>query len=118
MRAPPLARMAAVAAPRPDAEPVTTAHKPSFDIRISSYCLFANPLLTAIYHIVQAKPCKSAKLRCAELVPAGGHPASCHFRRAPCCDRRLSWRWLFLIMRCKKRPHPMLGPDGAGAMCQ
>src|SRR6266850_3388820 len=37
MRAPPLARMAAVAAPRPDAEPVTIAHKPSFDIRISPY---------------------------------------------------------------------------------
>src|ERR1700709_474557 len=35
MRAPPLARMAAVAAPRPDAEPVTIAHKPSLDIGIS-----------------------------------------------------------------------------------
>src|SRR4051794_33228580 len=34
MRAPPLARIAAVAAPRPDAEPVTIAHKPSLDIRI------------------------------------------------------------------------------------
>src|SRR3954449_5490025 len=44
MRAPPLARMAAVAAPRPEAEPVTIAHKPSFDIRISSCCseLFLN----------------------------------------------------------------------------
>jgi hypothetical protein len=29
--------MAAVAAPKPDAEPVTIAHKPSFDIRISPY---------------------------------------------------------------------------------
>src|SRR4029078_8733369 len=38
VRAPPLARIAAVAAPRPDAEPVTIAHKPSLDIRISSYC--------------------------------------------------------------------------------
>jgi hypothetical protein len=28
--------MAAVAAPRPDAEPVIIARKPSFDIRISS----------------------------------------------------------------------------------
>src|SRR5258707_7396868 len=36
MRAPPLARMAAVAAPRPDADPVTITHNPSFDIRISS----------------------------------------------------------------------------------
>jgi hypothetical protein len=33
-----LARIAAVAAPRPEAEPVTIAHKPSFDIRISSCC--------------------------------------------------------------------------------
>jgi hypothetical protein len=31
-----LARMAAVAAPRPEAEPVITAHKPSFDIAFSS----------------------------------------------------------------------------------
>jgi len=31
-------KIAAVAAPRPDAEPVTIAHKPSLDIRISSYC--------------------------------------------------------------------------------
>src|SRR5947207_618538 len=37
MRAPPLARMRAVAAPRPEAEPVTIAHKPSFDIAISSF---------------------------------------------------------------------------------
>src|SRR6478609_1073486 len=47
MRAPPLARMAAVAAPRPDAEPVTIAHKPSFDIRFSSSCfetLFERPI--------------------------------------------------------------------------
>jgi hypothetical protein len=29
-----------VAAPRPEAEPVTIAHKPSFDIRISSYCFW------------------------------------------------------------------------------
>jgi hypothetical protein len=29
--------MAAVAAPRPEAEPVTIAHKPSFDIRLSLY---------------------------------------------------------------------------------
>src|SRR5579862_2015030 len=42
MRAPPLARIAAVAAPRPDAEPVTIAHKPSFDIRVSSCCFELN----------------------------------------------------------------------------
>src|SRR4029079_4876924 len=38
MRAPPFARMAAGAGPRPEAEPVTIAHNPSFDIRISSCC--------------------------------------------------------------------------------
>src|ERR1700761_5544544 len=37
MRAPSLARMPAVAAPRPDAEPVTITHNPSFDIA-SSCC--------------------------------------------------------------------------------
>src|ERR1700743_2166272 len=37
MRAPDLARMAAVAAPRPEAEPVITAHRPSFDIASSSF---------------------------------------------------------------------------------
>src|SRR3954454_16995010 len=42
MRAPRFARMAAVAAPKPDAEPVTIAHKPSFDIRISSCCFDQN----------------------------------------------------------------------------
>src|SRR4029077_16934527 len=42
MRAPPLASIAAVAAPKPDAEPVTIAHKPSFDIRISSCCFELN----------------------------------------------------------------------------
>jgi hypothetical protein len=34
IRAPLLARIEAVAAPSPDAEPVTIAHKPSPDIRI------------------------------------------------------------------------------------
>src|SRR6267154_1619547 len=34
MRAPSLARMAAVAAPRPDADPVTITHTPSADIRL------------------------------------------------------------------------------------
>src|ERR1700719_3111891 len=105
MRAPSFARMAAVAAPRPEAEPVTIAHKPSFDIRISPDCCSCWPANAAIYHIVRKNACKSAKLRCAELsIPADG--ASCRPRRAPCGHRRLSWQWLFLIMRCKKRPRP------------
>jgi hypothetical protein len=37
MRAPSFASMAAVAAPRPEAEPVTIAHKLSFDIHFSFY---------------------------------------------------------------------------------
>src|SRR6266478_957680 len=65
MRAPPLARMAAVAAPRPDADPVTIAHKPSFDIRISPYGFRDR---YGGYHIVQANACKSAMFRCAELI--------------------------------------------------
>src|SRR6266436_7597435 len=71
MRAPPLANMAAVAAPRPDAEPVTIAHKPSFDIRISSSDL--EPAVET-HHIVPQIACKSAKLRCAELMVAAAVP--------------------------------------------
>src|ERR1700676_5313944 len=103
MRAPPLARMAAVAAPRPDAEPVTIAHKPSPDIRISFFVL-AKPA-TAIYHIVAEKACKSAKLRLPELtIPPAG--AACRARREPCGHRRLSWQWLFPIMRCTTKTAP------------
>src|SRR6185436_988486 len=65
MRAPPLARMAAVAAPRPEAEPVTIAHKPSFDIRIS-FCCFLAGFRTArrsrAYHIVPQSARKSANV--------------------------------------------------------
>ena len=71
MRAPPLASMAAVAAPRPDAEPVTIAHKPSFDIRISSCDL--EPAVET-QHIVPQNACKSPKLRCAELMLAAAVP--------------------------------------------
>src|SRR3954469_1195193 len=38
--------------------------------------------------------------------------AACRRCRARCRDSRLSWRWLFLIMRCKKRPHRMAGTGG------
>src|SRR6266849_6935132 len=68
-RAPPLASMAAVAAPRPDAEPVTIAHKPSFDIRISS-----RDWPVEAHHIVPQNACKSAKLRCAELMLTAAVP--------------------------------------------
>jgi hypothetical protein len=58
-----LARILAVAAPRPDAEPVTITHKPSFDI-VSSCCLegrFSTSLATwpALYHTIK----RNAKLR-------------------------------------------------------
>src|SRR6266478_9449276 len=69
MRAPPLASMAAVAAPRPDAEPVTIAHKPSFDIRISS-----RGWPVEGHHIVPQNACKSPKLRCAALMLAAHVP--------------------------------------------
>src|SRR6202048_4499790 len=38
--------------------------------------------------------------------------AACRTRRTRCGDRRLSRRWLFLIMRCKKRPQTRLGTAG------
>src|SRR3977135_1879172 len=49
----------------------------------------------------------------------GGHrrKAACRPCRAPCGHRHLSWQWLFLIMRCKKTPHPMLGRIRASEMC-
>src|SRR2546430_1305748 len=103
MRAPPLASMAAVAAPRPDAEPVTIAHKPSFDIRISS-CGWP----VERHHIVPQNACKSPKLRCAELMMAAAAPFMSALQ-GTCGHRRLSRQWLFTIMRCKKRPQPMLG---------
>src|ERR1700733_11208102 len=68
MRAPSLARMAAVAAPRPDADPVTITHKPSFDIRISSDRFQELFRCSAIYHILAGNTCKSRNSRHAELV--------------------------------------------------
>src|SRR5215475_15216021 len=47
MRPPPLARIAAVAAPSPDAEPVTIAHKPSFDIAVSSPVSYPRSITTS-----------------------------------------------------------------------
>src|SRR4051794_22250271 len=74
--------MAAGAAPRPDAEPVTNAHKPSFDIR--SLLLFgAGSHPTVAYHIARQSPGKS-KLRCVELAipPACMPPSQAALRRA------------------------------------
>src|SRR5260221_13644823 len=50
MLAPSLARMAAVAAPRPDADPVTITHKPSFDIPIFPHGFLDRDVG---YHIVE-----------------------------------------------------------------
>src|SRR5260370_18339914 len=100
MRAPPLASMAAVAAPSPDAEPVTIAHKPSFDIRISS-CDWSWSFET--HHIVPQNTCKSPKTP-LRGINAGGRPLpSCRHCRGTRGHRRLSWQWLFPIMRGKKR---------------
>src|SRR6266404_1826774 len=74
MRAPPLARMAAVAAPRPDAEPVTIAHNPSFDIGISSDDFSKRD---AIYHIVRRSARKSATLLHAGFAGALAEIGAC-----------------------------------------
>src|SRR5215218_10614426 len=103
MRPPPLARMAAVAAPRPEAEPVTIAHETSPDIRIPHVCWLIH--CPALYHIVQGNACKSPKLRCAELASAA-YPRC----RAVCGHQRLSWLRVFLIMPGKKTRR-MLGLD-------
>src|SRR5258707_12004160 len=70
-RAPPLASMTAVAAPSPDAEPVTIAHKPSFDIAFP-HVIWNWPVER--HHIVPQNDCKSAKLRSAELMLAAAVP--------------------------------------------
>jgi hypothetical protein len=62
--------MAAVAAPRPDAEPVTIAHKPSFDIRISS-CDFELASRSAPY--------RAAKWLQIGKTPLGGINAAAGF---------------------------------------
>src|SRR5215813_1138530 len=91
MRAPPLARIPDVAAPRPDAEPVTITHKPSFDIR---FLLLFEPCLSRL-NPLRAVPYRPAKRE----TPLRGIEA-CQPRkvgRHPC----LSGGWLFPIMRCK-----------------
>src|ERR1700759_2132249 len=62
MRAPPLARIPDVAAPRPDAEPVTITHKPSLDIPFPLVVLSLE-IRSRLYHTAQ----RNAKLHCAEL---------------------------------------------------
>jgi hypothetical protein len=54
---PPLARMEAVAAPSPEADPVTIAYKPSLDI-VSS-CCFEPQFRRLAYHIAQQSQGKS-----------------------------------------------------------
>jgi hypothetical protein len=65
--------------------------------------------VTALYHIVQRKGCKSAKLRCAEFhfdaIPLH-HDAN---TGRPGGHRRLSSTTLFPIMALKKRLHSMPG---------
>src|SRR5882724_4975601 len=86
MRAPLLARIAAVAAPRPDAEPVTIAHNPSFDIGISS----------DDFSKIAGLPYRTVKR------PQIRNASSCRLRRGPCGDRCLYWPRLFLIISRKK----------------
>src|SRR6476661_3156287 len=76
MRAPPLARMAAVAAPKPDADPVTIAHKPSFDIRF--LLLFgAEPCGCDLpYRAANALQIRHSPLRGIKFLPAGFMPPS------------------------------------------
>src|SRR5215813_8240166 len=102
MRAPPLARIPDVAAPRPDAEPVTITQKPSFDIRFLLLLEPRNPFA--------ALPYRPAKRE----TPLRGIEA-CQPRKAgrhPC----LSGGWLFPIMRCKKKA--INANPGRGTLCR
>src|SRR6185312_13728192 len=93
MRAPPFARMAAVAAPRPDAEPVTMTHIPSLDICFPLLIVVRLP--TRLYHIAglsSGKLCRKSvgrnksfrQARQSVHEPSAGGPAdigACHHRR-------------------------------------
>src|SRR5450432_1094344 len=99
--------MAAVAAPRPDAEPVTIAYKPSFDIDFLT-CFRASP------SEVRDLPYQAAdaKLRYAELMKR--RPVACPSNRPP-CGQRLSSLWLFPIIERKKKSHQDRIPSGVVA---
>ncbi len=108
MRAPSLARMAAVAAPRPDAEPVTIAQKPSLAIAFPLFD-FEQPRCGrgAVYHIAQPIARKSNKLHCAELMQS--RPTLMSGSQVALRNRRLSRHRLLPIMRRKKRRHTRPG---------
>src|SRR5882762_9107186 len=99
MRAPPLARMAEVAAPRPDAEPVTIAHKPSFDIRFPFVVL--SRTISRWHTISRGEiPANPRSPRCGIRTSPG--ETSCRHRKRP-CGQRLSRLWLFRIIKRKKK---------------
>src|SRR3954469_7331682 len=102
MRASALARRAAVAAPRPDAEPVTKAHKPSFDIRVSSGC---NLNWVMDYHIARQDRCKIKKLRFAELNQE--RPACRHAGIGACQEGGFSPSWAARKCVCRQQRQPI-----------
>src|ERR1700712_1292737 len=113
MRAPPSARMAAVAAPRPDAEPVTIAHKPSFDIRISPW-LIERRSSPALFSELR-NPCKSAKLRRAELILAAP-PVALHVAGAGPVAETAACHGGGFSSSCGARKDRRRGPELAGWM--
>src|SRR3954449_11900984 len=97
MRARPCARMAAVAAPRPDAEPVTIAHKPSPDIALPS-CDFGQAVRAGLpYRARKCLQVAKTPLRGILHAALAGRPGG---------HQRLSWLWLFLIIQLQAKPHP------------
>src|ERR1700759_3529726 len=89
MRAPPLARIPDVAAPRPDAEPVTITHKPSLDIGFlllfeprKSGCRSTIPPAqgeTPLRGIGYASPARRADIHACQ---GGGFSPSCAAKKA------------------------------------
>src|SRR5690349_13449744 len=110
MRPPPLARIAAVAAPRPDAEPVTIAHTPSFDIAVSSPASdlrsISIPCGWMAANFLENLAARKTILRSAELAATRRMP--------PCSARRLSGDALFLIMHCQEQDRARLTAQRAG----
>src|SRR6201996_9307485 len=107
MRPPPLAKIAAVAAPRPEAEPVTIAKNPSFDIPDFLFLLLTGRLPAGVGRSIPrgALPANRPKSVARNYSSTHRHLCRrpCLRGRPPCGHRRLSWHWLFPIIGRKKR---------------
>src|ERR1700761_81637 len=118
MRPPPLAKIAAVAAPRPEAEPVTIAKNPSFDIPDFLFLLLTGRWPARAGRTISRGVLSANRAKSVARNYSSTHrylwPCPCLTGRPPCGHRRLSWHWLFPIIGRKKRPR--IEPPQGGRM--